>query len=480
MPPALFIISLPVILRGLGHEGFGIYALASAVAVFGGVASLGTADIATRAVAQLGREDRDLRRGLWSTLAAGGGPSVVIGALLAALSPLLADLLPGTSPATQSAATAAFAAAGLLLVVRAVDGAFHGALGGCGRFDLAVRASIPANAAAALGCILVASHGQPWLLLLVQTAATAAAALVKAVLLARGPMPGALRLQWPSRADLGEAWRFGLLNGAQGLGSLLQSQADRLLLGWLAGPEALTPYAIAVMLAQHVHVAAARAAAAYFPTAANASGSPDEGGYLRALRLIATVAIALALPAIVFGHPILSLWLGPAAAEASAGLLAILCAVSAVSACSAVPSYALNATGGERVNTIIGWVVAVAAVIAAAVAIPLWGAWGAAAARIAACLPLLWALGIADRRLAGDGRLPAVRTLLATVVALAPITAVMLCLPAIGGGAYALIAAAMLALLAGGATWWLAGMILRDRSRTALAGAEAAVGAKLG
>src|SRR6202012_318712 len=120
---------------------------------------------------------------------------------------------------------------------------------------------------------------------------------------------------------------FGCFSWLQGIIGLLTGKADRFLVGYLLGTQALTYYSISVQAAVPIHGIASAGLQILFPYIAARLGILSITAMRRkfALAFVANAAVValLAAPIILGGHLILRLWLGQDFAAHATGALTV-------------------------------------------------------------------------------------------------------------------------------------------------------------
>jgi O-antigen/teichoic acid export membrane protein len=378
--------------RLLGPEGFGAYAAAVALAlVLGVLAGLGLQTLLVRQVAAYGAHgDWGRMHGL---LRASGRAVAIVSVPLAAAATAIAWFA-----APAHAATLAWALALVPLV--ALNGLRSGALRGLRRVGLAQVPEclvIPAGFLAAL--LLFELRDWP----LSSASATALRLAVTVLGLVAGAwfllrsVPLAVRIAEPRyerkawAASAGPLFVIGLL-------SIVNLQADLLLVAALRGPESAGVYQAAARGAELVAFSLLVANFALQPMISRLHALGDTAGLQRAATFTARLALGAALPlALVlaaFGGPILGVVFG-APFERGALCLAILCAGQAVSAALGSVDHLLSMTGHER-DAALGLALGAAANVALGlVLIPRWDIEGAALATAASLI--LWNVALSWR-----------------------------------------------------------------------------------
>jgi O-antigen/teichoic acid export membrane protein len=350
--PLLSIAVSPFLLHSLGSHGFGLWAFAVAIAGLGGLASLGVGVAATKFVA----EDLASQRPQAAVETTRAALSIVLagGLLLFALSAMLAPILARTvfvRMGTAAEVGAALVLGIVLLAIQEIDGVFTGALRGAQRFDFAAKVELTMRVA-----WIGAVTGTAWLTQdpAATLIASCALALLKTVVkgwAAQSVLRGRCMVPTRVTAPIVRLLRFGRWMWAQNLGGLLFSVVDRLVVGAIFGAADLARYSICMQLAQLVHGVQATALQPLFPwvTTRAASPQPLSAAMLKRTALLGGLAcLVVPLSLIVVADTVLSLWIGPAFAEANSGICRILIGAYGLLAFNIPVHYLLLGLGAVR------------------------------------------------------------------------------------------------------------------------------------
>jgi O-antigen/teichoic acid export membrane protein len=167
------------------------------------------------------------------------------------------------------------------------------------------------------------------------------------------------------------------------LGSIIVTQGDLLLLGRLADPSAVGVYSVALALAMRLDVLNQSIFMVMMPRASQLSGQAEMKGYLRnVLRGTWRVAAVLGV-AVILAQPVIGLLYGEEYAAVAPLFLALLVVVlfDLVTSPLLLVAFPLNK---PRVLAITDWLRVVVLGVAGAILIPVYGGFGAAAARLLA------------------------------------------------------------------------------------------------
>jgi O-antigen/teichoic acid export membrane protein len=349
--PIVQLALTPYLLKKLGRQDFGIWALAVAALTMSQLVSWGAGTATTKHVAADiaagARTDAiEVTRAALAMAIVGGLLAAVLCWLLAPL--VVARFFGGMGPLERTVPTLALC--GLAAAIQEVDNVFAGAMRGAERFDLCAKSEVPARIA--MGAVVA------WLAAEGQAVFTLFAALI-------GMMAGKAALKgWqvttqfrdansalPSLApsSLKRVFAFGFWQWLQSAGSLFFSASDQILVGGLLGAVALARYSTCLQIAQYVHMVPTVIVQVIFPRVSARSSQLDatKGNQILnyATAGAVTLSLLLAVPLIVFAGPLLSVWIGPAFAAENRWLLVILVAVHVILAANIGAYFVLLGSG---------------------------------------------------------------------------------------------------------------------------------------
>lgn len=331
------VLLIPAVIRHVGAEGFGLYALVMSALGLCALLEVGAGVGALRAVARAGGAgDEDATRERNATLSTLLVVTSVIGLVvlagLVALLPSAPSLL-RLPPARHDEARALLLLLGLRVAILPWPlGVFRSAL--LGRGDVALANGV--QAAAAAGNAILALALLPRGLGLVGFGALSLAAFLVEhaayVVLCRRRIPS-LRVspRLFERARLREAVALGGAQTLVSLSGILLLRTDPLIVGWRLSLEAVAAYAVALKVAEQGLMFVKQFANALPPVIASLDGRGDRKGLARLLvdgsRLSLLPAGLMGLPLLFFGSELLGLWVGPSFAAAGPALAVLTLAM---------------------------------------------------------------------------------------------------------------------------------------------------------
>ncbi|MEP6914388.1 MAG: oligosaccharide flippase family protein [Acidobacteriota bacterium] len=311
---AVALVTVPVMVHGLGLTSYGIYSVAFSVAALGSYLDLGLGWTTAKFVAEA--DATTSRTPAGTAMAASAIYQLSLGIVFAAVviiaaSPICVVILHlpsnelGTASAVLRLTAVSFVASSQL-------GVFVSTLRGLRRFSAATLIATASTTISAIGAAGAASMGL----------GIVAAAVAQLFGVACGVVAGVAACYTLLRAaDYGQGlWRqlramlgFSIWNYASRLIQMFVLQADKIVIARWGGPAVLAFYSVPFNFAQRVNVLAGPAVTAIYPIAV--VGRLDRESFMRqylaASRLIHVATAALAIAVLVWGDRFLAAWVGP-------------------------------------------------------------------------------------------------------------------------------------------------------------------------
>jgi O-antigen/teichoic acid export membrane protein len=346
VPLAITFVTTPMIVHGLGPEGFAVYAWAAAFAagISAASPSRGVLHLVSRTDLARPRQDA-IATGLWTAIALG---TIAAGAVWA-----LAATAASAAQLPVDLAVRALQIASLGAVPAAVVAVCIGALQGSKQFGTASTLAIISAIFMAAGSAWVATRGWGVAAVVAWQAITTAAVSVAIVLVLRriaGPVWGL-----PTVGAASSVARFGLATIGTQLAFATWVIVERTLVGRYLGPQMLTALVVGLMLWMHANAAIASAAqvvASIAPTGANDVEDRLVRAYPSATVMTAIVAVAFAALIAGLGVPALTLWIGPETAALAAPLLLPLAVGVGINGLGSTAWFANEAEGRPARNMV--------------------------------------------------------------------------------------------------------------------------------
>ncbi|HXZ99871.1 MAG TPA: oligosaccharide flippase family protein [Candidatus Binatia bacterium] len=310
------LISLPLMLHGLGAVGFGLWALLETFSAGRGWLSL--ADLGTRVAtaAEVARhrslgDTAGASRAMASALCLLGATGAGCGGALACLGPRWLPGLFGAPAGLRSAMVIAIVALGARVPLEMLSEGTFASLEGLQRIDLArcvdaVQRTLM-SAAAASAALLTAS------LAVVGLASLAATGL--GLIVAVAVLWSAQALVPPSWAMVQAIFSFGWVVGGSRAFTVVHRNMDRCIVGVVLGPAPVSLVEIATQVQNGVEALLSAAEAPVVPAAAwlaaRSSLSTLRELFLRGTKYAVLVAVPLAAGGALLARPLVEAWVGP-------------------------------------------------------------------------------------------------------------------------------------------------------------------------
>jgi O-antigen/teichoic acid export membrane protein len=351
IPLAVGFVTIPMVVRILGNDRFGILALVWVVFGYFGLFDLGLGRTTTRYIADaLGRnESGKLASTLWTTVYLQAGIGLLAAILSYLAAPLIVRRVLNIPEGFVGETILTIRLVGLSLPVMFISSSFRGVLEAAQRFDLVNAVKVPVNilfyvlplAGVALG------FGLPGIVVLL--VASRAAALVVWGALSLRVMP-ALRTRPVLHGKLVRP--LFSFSGWLGLSSILYavtSSMDRLVIGSLITVEAVTFYSAPYEAINRVGVVPGSLSMVLFPAFSylDAGGRTDraETLFARSMKFLLLSTGPVFLLLMFFAGDFLRLWLGADFAAKSAFVVQMLAAGFLINTVIAVPNNYLQGIG---------------------------------------------------------------------------------------------------------------------------------------
>jgi len=351
VPLAVGFVTIPLVVRALGNDRFGILALVWVVFGYFGLFDLGLGRTTTRYIADaLGRNESGKLAGtLWTTVYLQTGIGLAAAFLSYLAAPLIVRRVLNIPEGFIGETILTIRLVGLSLPVMFISSSFRGVLEAAQRFDLVNAVKVPVNvlfyvlplAGVALG------FGLPGIVVLL--VASRAAALVVWGALSLRIMPS-LRTRPVLHGKLiRPLFSFSGWLGLSGILYAVTSSMDRLVIGSLITVEAVTFYSAPYEAINRVGVVPGSLSMVLFPAFSylDAGGRNDrvETLFARSMKLLLLSTGPIFLLLMFFAGDFLRLWLGPEFAAKSAFVVQVLAAGFLINTVIAVPNNYLQGIG---------------------------------------------------------------------------------------------------------------------------------------
>ena len=410
----LGLLALPVLINGLGAEGFGITALTLSLLSTAVVGNFGLGRAAAKYIAEELEEpakgdnpERYVHTGLSMTV----GLAAIASVLLFLVTPLLVDRLLRIPSAFMSEAHAAFRLTAVGLPAIMLTTFFNGILNGHSRMvvlNMVLMGSSTARFAGAIAVVFLGYTAKTVVLVYVIVAYTHCAALFVVCFLGKNSLAH-FRLAWEPGV-FKKLLAFGTWGTAtNGLARIL-SLTDKWVLGALVSLEMVGYYTIAREICARQTYITGAISRAFFPVFSGQfrlSPQAFSRSYVNASKAVIGSTTGLGILLACFAKPLLATWVSAEAAAHAGGIMAILAIAFLLESYGWIAAMAVTAGPGRpdlvaRAYTVAVIVQALGSVVGAL----LIGVAGVALSLAAAYAIIFWSLALWLTRNGVDVPLP--------------------------------------------------------------------------
>jgi O-antigen/teichoic acid export membrane protein len=386
--PFLLLVATPIVVRHLGLDMYGIWAvvngLAGGLAIFG----LGIGDAAIKHIAACrGRLDyRGAARVFKATLSLSITTAIIGGGIVYLAANVIARHAFRMEAGDHALAGAAVRAGALLLALRWIESGYTSTLKAYEHYDISARVCITTKSLAIASMVVLAFYRYGAAAILLTTAGWTFVGLlflgrrVRQLDPLMSLVPVVDLVEWRRLA------RFGAFSGVQSIANIIFTQADRLIVGATMGPAAAGAYSICLQLVQPIQTICVQAFNFVFPRISHKTEAGEHAAARYFVRTMLTISVTLtlllSLPLLLAGRPLLSLYMGAEFAKVNYSILPVLTIAFAIVSISVVPYYALLGTGQVRFVSLLNLLAGIVAAACAAWWTPHYGTLGAAFSRL--------------------------------------------------------------------------------------------------
>lgn len=391
LPALVTIFTLPIIVSGLGEAAYGIFALIVAIVGYFAIIDINITAGSVKYLAEYhARGDKEKINQVVSLgTAIYLGIGLVGGVAIVAAAPWLVGHVFKVPSALQDMATDALRIGGVGFLLSQFQLYLQSIPQSLGRYDISARFEagfgtlIPVLT---VGVVLLGGD------LVAVVALRVVASAVNVGLLWQRIRTLLPQYRWHSprseitRSVLG----FSGFAYLKRIASVTYAQADKLIIGALAGVQVLTFYVVAFTLVSRVFNMTFRIGAVLFPASSTLSAR-NEIDRLRRLYLVAvryTVFLngAIMILLVVLADSLLTVWMGEAFAKQSATVLMLLAIAAFVDSLTNLPSMINDGLGHPRVTGLFAVSRAILGASLAYVLVGQWGIVGAAVSQLVVAL----------------------------------------------------------------------------------------------
>lgn len=351
LPLGVAVVAMPMAMRGLGADAFGVLSLAWMLLGYFGIFDLGLGRATTKFVAEaISRGDRAHVSAIVSTsLVLQLGLGCLGGIVLAAVAPWLVNMVLKIPPDLVHDATVTFRLLALSAPVVLVTATFRGVLEAHQRFELVNAVKIPASALTYVWPAVAVPFGLQLPHVVVLLLLTRLIAMVIYFLLGRSYI---IQAESPARGGLSVASVLLGYGGWVALSNVVGPvlvYLDRLLIGALVGVAAVGYYTAPYEMVTRITIIASSLVMTLFPVFSRASSSQTadalQSVYYRSLRYLFLVVGPVVTLCIVFGWDIMAAWVGRDVAERSTIVFQVLAVGVFANSMAQIPFGLLQGSG---------------------------------------------------------------------------------------------------------------------------------------
>ena len=391
VPALVMLVTVPLVVRGLGQAGYGVYSLVTAIVGYFAVMDINLTAGSVKYIAQ--HRARGDARQVAETLSFGLATYAAIG-LLGALGIYLSAAwlieavfaVPAAlrleARATLQLAALAFLCGQLQIYLNSVPQSLM-------RYDISGRLEMAFGALLPLVTVGVLALGFGLfevILLRVVASGIHALLLWRAI---RRLLPG-WRWRWPAAGMRAALLRFSSWTFLSRFAALSYAHADKLVIGALVGVAGLAYFTVAATLANRVLGLSFRLSAVFFPAASALAARGElarlDAVYLKATRYVVYLNAAILVLLAVFAHRILGYWMDADFARHGAAILALMALSQFVDSLTSLPSLVNDGMGHPRVSGLFAMGRALAGLGLVYAGVAGWGIDGAAWGHLATSL----------------------------------------------------------------------------------------------
>jgi len=375
---------MPVLIRALGTEAFGVWVTVNVVINYFSILDFGFTRGSVKFLADhwAQGETEDFQRVVESTVALFLGLATVGAAASCIGGLLLARFVLDLPPALASGAQVAFVLAAVSFFFNMASVPLAAVPMALQRFEYLTVRVIVVSSVTTLGTVALAWAGFGLNSILAFTAVmNLLATLAYGVAIQR--LLGEIRLR--PRLHPALLRRIAQFSGFKFLSDIsgqIVFQTDRILVGAFLPIAAVTYYAVPALILQRLYPFVGHLVTAAFPaisgTIARGEKERAAGIYLRTSRMAVCVFLPICAFVAIEAFPILDLWAGADIAARSTRTLRVLCLGAFVAALAGIPSMANEARGRPQVTAAFAVLSAVLNVAFNLILIPLYGFEGSA------------------------------------------------------------------------------------------------------
>lgn len=382
--PALVMLgTVPLVVKGLGEAGYGLYSLVTAIVGYFAVIDINVTAGSVKYIAE--HNARKDRESVFQTVSFGLATYITIGVLgalglffsaswlVTSVFEVPQRLIP-EAIATLRLAALGFLAGQLQSYLNSVPQSLM-------RYDISARLEMVFGTVVPLATVgvLMLGYGLFEVILLRVAASTLHCAILWGAI--RRLLPG-LGWRWPGSSFRNALLGFSAYSFLSRFATLSYAHADKLIIGALVGVTGLAYFTVAATLANRVLSLTFRLSGVFFPAAsalaANGEFARLDRAYLKATRYVVFLNAAILVLVAVFAEQILGYWMNETFARNGALVLTVMALSQFVDSLTSLPSLVNDGMGHPRVSGLFAVARALSGLAIVYVGVAGWGIDGAA------------------------------------------------------------------------------------------------------
>jgi O-antigen/teichoic acid export membrane protein len=409
-PISLSFIATPFVVHHLGQDKYGVLALVTSFIGFFAVLDFGVSPSLVKYVAEHhAKKDYPRVNQFFSSALLFYSAIGLIGAGLIIIAAFLfAPHLVKNSPELINITKIVFFISAFGFLINMLLSALTSIPGALQRFDLTSKLNMIVASSSTIGTVLLLFLGFGLIAIVIYTVLLSLLAAIAYVAIDKKLLPTLQVRIKPDPNSLKEMFGFSGYAFIASVSGVVIAELDRLILGFILGPKAVTYYVIPGNIAIKILGAVVAASTVIFPLTSElvARGDIDKlrNLYARSSRFIIILLTLGIVPLIVFAHRFLLFWLGPDFARTSGPTLQILLLTYFISSLHVIPFLVAYGSGKPKYSAIYASCVAVLNIVLMFALIPHFQIIGAAYAYLFAVVPttILFVLFIEKKLLSLD------------------------------------------------------------------------------
>lgn len=358
LPLILTLFFWPYIVSELGDTSYGMYALVGAVIGYFALLDLGMGRAVIKFVAEYsGRSDRArLQETIGAALAIFSAVGAVGSLLIFSLARMLATRLLKIPPDLIETAYICFCATSIGFLITTLLTCFTAIINGLNRYDISSISAALMGTATTLGTVILLRMGFGLISLVWLNVLIPLVMVISYALIIRHLLPDVhLRFIY-TPASMKRLLHFGVYTLLRRISNAIVLQVTPIIIGATLGVTMVTYYIIPFKILNQLTNLLVRIGVVIFPAISELQGQNRTNTirdlYLTSSRLILSFSAAFTVPLLIFGERLLHHWMGPAFANQSGIVLALITLGFFFDQCTNVPTFVANGLGRPKISAV--------------------------------------------------------------------------------------------------------------------------------